>query len=439
MSTRESMPARSSTGCAPPARTTSCCSAGRPGPGSQRFGVAVWSADIDSTFASLRSQVRAGLNMAVSGIPWWTHDIGGFRGGDPANAEFRELLVRWFQFGAFSPIFRMHGHRLPHVNDFAGGPNEVWSFGEEAYGILRGYLALRERLRPYVMSLMKAAHEDGIPPMRPLFLEFPEDPTCYDVEDQYLFGPDLLVAPILEAGARSRTVYLPTGPTWTDAWTGAAHDGGQTIVVDAPLERIPLFLRDGAHLPIDPDVGGVGRPATSVLCPRDHDHGRMPVSRYPSITAPGARSGQDRPGEASRLARVIRSPHTKQGVRCCSRASDALRAPHVLSRDMSDTRRVGTWRHPRSQTCVSPSPETCCASTCGRARCGGSEDLASVQGDDRQLALVDDGQDPPADRPRSADPPAHVARVPLDRPRELDRRTRVASWNTRWPRSDPWS
>ena len=218
--------------------------------GSQRLGVAVWSADIDSTFASLRSQVRAGLNMAVSGIPWWTHDIGGFRGGDPANAEFRELLVRWFQFGAFSPIFRMHGHRLPHVNDFAGGPNEVWSFGDEAYAILRDYLGLRERLRPYVMSLMRAAHDDGMPPMRPLFLEYPGDPTSYQVEDQYLFGPDLLVAPILEHGARSRTVYLPEGSTWTDAWTRAAHHGGRTIEVEAPLERIPLFLRDGARLPI---------------------------------------------------------------------------------------------------------------------------------------------------------------------------------------------
>ena len=218
--------------------------------GSQRLGVAVWSADIDSTFASLRSQVRAGLNMAVSGIPWWTHDIGGFRGGDPANAEFRELLVRWFQFGAFSPIFRMHGHRLPHINDFAGGPNEVWSFGDEAYAILRDYLGLRERLRPYVMSLMRAAHDDGMPPMRPLFLEYPGDPTSYQVEDQYLFGPDLLVAPILEHGARSRTVYLPEGSTWTDAWTRAAHDGGRTIEVEAPLERIPLFLRDGARLQI---------------------------------------------------------------------------------------------------------------------------------------------------------------------------------------------
>ena len=218
--------------------------------GSQRLGVAVWSADIDSTFASLRTQVRAGLNMAISGIPWWTHDIGGFRGGDPASAEFRELIVRWFQFGAFSPIFRMHGHRLPLVNDFAGGPNEVWSFGDEAYAIMRTYLELRERLRPYVMSLMRAAHEDGIPPMRPLFLEYPRDPSSFLVEDEYLFGPDLLVAPILDAGGRSRRVYLPDGPAWTDAWTGITHQGGQTIQVDAPLERIPLFLRDGARLPI---------------------------------------------------------------------------------------------------------------------------------------------------------------------------------------------
>ena len=218
--------------------------------GSQRYGVAVWSADIESTFASLRNQVCAGLNMAVSGIPWWTHDIGGFRGGDPASAEFRELVVRWFQFGAFSPIMRMHGHRLPLVDDFAGGPNEVWSFGDEAYAIMRDYLELRERLRPYVMSLMLTAHEDGIPPMRPLFLEYPDDPASYQVEDQYLFGPDLLVAPVLDFGARSRTVYLPEGPRWTDAWTGETHDGGRTVEVDAPLERIPVFLREGAQLPI---------------------------------------------------------------------------------------------------------------------------------------------------------------------------------------------
>ena len=227
--------------------------------GSQRYGVAVWSADIDSTFASLRSQVRAGLNMAVSGIPWWTHDIGGFRGGDPASAEFRELVVRWVQFGAFSPIMRMHGHRLPLVDDFAGGPNEVWSFGDEAYAIMRDYLELREKLRTYVMSLMLAAHERGIPPMRPLFLEYPNDPASYQVEDQYLFGPDLLVAPVLDFGARCRTVYLPEGPRWTDASTGKTHDGGQTVEAEAPLERIPVFLREGAQLPI---FGGEARQPT---------------------------------------------------------------------------------------------------------------------------------------------------------------------------------
>jgi alpha-D-xyloside xylohydrolase len=218
--------------------------------GSQAFGAALWSADIESTWEAFRSQIPAGLNASLSGIPWWTHDIGGFRGGDPSTVEFRELLVRWFQFGAFSPLFRMHGHRQPVVDDFAGGPNEVWSYGDEAYDILRSYMELRERLRPAISGWMREAHERGIPPMRPLFLEFPDDPAAYDVADQYLFGPDLLVAPVTELGARCRSVYLPAGAEWTNAWTGAAHEGGQVIEVDAPLEQIPLFLRDGAKLPI---------------------------------------------------------------------------------------------------------------------------------------------------------------------------------------------
>ena len=218
--------------------------------GSQRFGAAVWSGDINSTFASLRAQLKAGLNMSLSGIPWWTSDIGGFRGGDPTSPAFRELVVRWFQFGAFCPIFRLHGHRLPNTDDFNGAPNEVWSFGEEAYEIIKQYLLMRERLRPYLMEQMHHAHDTGIPPMRPLFVDFPTDPVCYQLEDEYMFGPDLLVAPVVEAKARLRNVYLPTQSRWTNAWTGETQEGGQWIRAEAPLDRIPLFLRGNAQLPI---------------------------------------------------------------------------------------------------------------------------------------------------------------------------------------------
>ena len=218
--------------------------------GSQRFGAAVWSGDVPSTFVSLRAQVKAGLNISLSGIPWWTHDIGGFRGGDPTVASFRELVVRWFQFGAFCPIFRLHGHRLPNTDDFNGGPNEVWSFGEEAYQILKHYLLMRERLRPYIMKQMHHAHETGIPLMRPLFVDFPSDTICYQVEDEYLFGSDLLVAPVLEADARSRKVYLPVNDIWKNAWTDQTYQGGQWITVEAPLDQIPLFLRGNSNLPI---------------------------------------------------------------------------------------------------------------------------------------------------------------------------------------------
>ena len=219
--------------------------------GSQRFGAAVWSGDIFSTFPALRAQIKAGLNMGLSGIPWWTHDIGGFRGGDPTSPSFRELIVRWFQFGVFSPIFRLHGHRLPLTDDFGGGPNEAWSFGEEAYQIIKKYMFMRERMRPYVMEQMQVAHKTGLPLMRPLFIDFPSDATCWQIEDEYMFGPDLLVAPILELDSRTRKVYLPCNTTWRDAWTEQVYPGGQWLTVDAPLERIPLFLRGESRLPVN--------------------------------------------------------------------------------------------------------------------------------------------------------------------------------------------
>ncbi len=222
--------------------------------GSQRFGAALWSGDIQSSFEALRAQLPAGLNTGLSGIPWWTTDIGGFFNGDIRSPYFRELIVRWFQYGLFCPLFRLHGFRMPYpeVGDgiFAGGPNEVWSFGEEAYEIIKELLFLRERLKSYILEQMALAHEKGIPPMRPLFFDFPDDPQSWETDDQMMFGPDLLVAPILYEGARGRQVYLPPSTSWRDAWSEQVFEGGQIIEAEAPLERIPLYLRGEAQLPI---------------------------------------------------------------------------------------------------------------------------------------------------------------------------------------------
>ncbi|WP_277212161.1 glycoside hydrolase family 31 protein [Isoptericola croceus] len=223
--------------------------------GSQRYGALVWSGDIASTWQDMARQITAGIHMGVAGIPWFTTDIGGFHHGDGADPEFHELLVRWFQLGAFSPVMRLHGDRLPYEEITAadgsrrlrsGGPNELWSFGEEVYTILERYVHLREALRSYVRDVMRAAHTDGQPAMRGLFHEFPDDPRAWDVDDQFLLGPDVLVAPVLSAGAREREVYLPAGARWTDAATGRVHDGGTVVRADAPLDVVPVFLRDGA-------------------------------------------------------------------------------------------------------------------------------------------------------------------------------------------------
>ena len=219
--------------------------------GSQRYGALVWSGDIDSTFEDLRRQIPAGLNIGLSGIPWWTTDIGGFKNGEITSPSFRELIVRWFQFGVFCPVFRLHGIRQPGTMigaEQTGAANEVWSFGDEQYGIIRQLLFLRERLRPYVMEQMRIAHETGLPPMRPLFLDFPADPESWDVDDQFLLGSDILVAPVVTEGARERRVYLPAGATWRDGWTGAEHRGGGWLTAAAPLDTIPVYLRAGGSL-----------------------------------------------------------------------------------------------------------------------------------------------------------------------------------------------
>ncbi|MEV1007159.1 TIM-barrel domain-containing protein [Streptomyces sp. NPDC049881] len=226
--------------------------------GSQRYGAAVWSGDIPATWESLAVQVRAGLNVAVSGIPWWTTDIGGFHGGDASDPAYQELMVRWFQYGVFCPLFRLHGDREPRTptgHAQTGGPNEVWSYGERAYGVIAEQLRLRERLRPYIQEQMRVAAAEGVPPMRPLFVDFPYDPAAWEVEDQFMFGPDILVAPVTEPGATERTVRLPLGRTWTDAWTGEVYAGGTTLTAAAPIERIPVFTTEGADLPLRAPAG----------------------------------------------------------------------------------------------------------------------------------------------------------------------------------------
>lgn len=203
--------------------------------GSQKYGASPAAHDIESSFKHLEVYMKAGLNLAMNGIPWGAAEIGGFVIDDNESDRFHELMVRWYQYGVFTPVFRTHGNR-PN--------NEAWTIGGDAYRHIRSAMLLRERLRPYVMEQMRLASDRGTPPMRPLFFDFAEDPTVSEIEDQFLFGPDLLVAPILDYQIRSRAVYLPTGTDWLDAWTDEKVSGGQLIMADAPLDRIPVYVRN---------------------------------------------------------------------------------------------------------------------------------------------------------------------------------------------------
>lgn len=220
--------------------------------GSQRYGALVWSGDIASSFESMRNQLTAGLNIGIAGIPWWTTDIGGFHGGDPDDENFRELFVRWFQWGAFCPVMRLHGDREPRQPQYgttggatcrSGAANEVWSYGEKVYDICVKYMNIREKLRDYTRKLMKEAHENGTPIMRTMFYQFPDDEMCWKAEDQYMYGDRYLVAPVLFPGAKKRSVYLPKDSQWRDTENGSVHIGGRTIEVGLSLESMPVFER----------------------------------------------------------------------------------------------------------------------------------------------------------------------------------------------------
>jgi alpha-D-xyloside xylohydrolase len=215
--------------------------------GMQRLGVTAWSGDVLSDWLSFQRQIPAGLNYSISGMPYWTTDIGGFiSGGNLNDPKFRELFVRWFQFGAFSPIFRVHGTRYPDEN-------ELWSYGPEAQKILLDYDNLRYRLLPYIYSQAWQVTSNHGTLMRPLVMDWRTDVDAQNVGDEYLFGPSILVSPVTTQGAISRSVYLPK-TTWYDFWTGKKVEGGQRIEADAPLEKLPLFVRAGSIVPMGPTM-----------------------------------------------------------------------------------------------------------------------------------------------------------------------------------------
>ncbi|MBR4727639.1 MAG: hypothetical protein IK080_07090 [Clostridia bacterium] len=218
--------------------------------GSQKYGALVWSGDIYSSFDSLAAQVKAGLHMAMCGIPWWNTDIGGFWGGDTQSEEFRELIVRWFQYGVFSPVMRVHGNRNRHgekkrdVKEPTGDPNEFWSFGERNTPILKDLIFLRERLRPYIETHLRVAAEKGYPVMRPMFFDYPEDPVCYTLGEQYLFGDDILFAPIVHRGQTEKSVYLPEGE-WILTSSGQPYAPGWHEI-HAETDAFVAFVKRGA-------------------------------------------------------------------------------------------------------------------------------------------------------------------------------------------------
>lgn len=230
--------------------------------GAQKYGTTFWSSDIFPEWDVLKRQITTALNFCASGMPYWSSDIGGWQAlpdedteedysallistsgsgtGTVTKKNYTELYIRWFQFGAFCPTFRTHGTRKS---------NEVWSYGEEAERILVKYLRLRYRLMPYIYSLAYQVTKTGAPFMRALWMDFSDEKSAV-TEDEFMFGPSILVAPVVEQGAVTRQVYLPGGSKWYNFWTNEKLDGGRTITVDAPVDVLPLFVKEGSILPL---------------------------------------------------------------------------------------------------------------------------------------------------------------------------------------------
>jgi alpha-D-xyloside xylohydrolase len=213
--------------------------------GQQRNAAVTWSGDVNSDWETFARQIPAGLNFAVSGIPYWNTDIGGFFGNNPDDPKFVELFTRWFQFGAFCPMFRVHGTTKP---------KEMWRFDDATQKILIAYDKLRYHLLPYIYSTSWMVTHDGYTMMRPLVMDFRRDTNVFAITDQFMFGPALMACPVTGAGETSRSVYLPAGTDWFDFWTGEKISGGQHITAASPIETMPLYVRAGSIIPYGPDI-----------------------------------------------------------------------------------------------------------------------------------------------------------------------------------------
>jgi alpha-D-xyloside xylohydrolase len=213
--------------------------------GQQRNAAVTWSGDTHGTWEIFRKQVPAGLNFVATGIPYWNTDIGAFFGGDPKDPKYAELFARWFQFGAFCPMFRVHG---------TGKSKEVWRFAPAIQQVLTNYIALRYHLLPYIYSdAWRVTSRHGTM-MRPLVMDFRGDTNVFGIPDQYLFGPSIMACPVMNPGVASRQVYLPAGTSWYDFWTGDTSAGGRSLAARAPLDTMPLYVRAGSILPYGPSV-----------------------------------------------------------------------------------------------------------------------------------------------------------------------------------------
>jgi alpha-D-xyloside xylohydrolase len=217
--------------------------------GQQRYGASCWSGDIECNFETYAKQIPAGLNFAAASMPYWTTDIGGYWGHagrvDWSTASSNEMFTRWFQYGAFCPLFRIHG----------GGSREL--FGDQWSDTTKANLltadVLRYRLMPYIYSMAWKVTSEGYTMMRPLVFDFQNDNQVYDIKDQFMFGPAFLVNPVTAEGDTSRSVYFPEG-TWYDFWSGTSSTGGSDKTVDAPLSQIPLYVRAGSIVPMGPEI-----------------------------------------------------------------------------------------------------------------------------------------------------------------------------------------